>query len=317
MRHPRTAAGRPLLALLLLVLVAASAACEPESDPDDATLTHGLFIMSGEVGSVTLRVRDESDPGGRTVALPEPATTWVSAGRTNVLLATLIDGRTFVSDPLDQDEPEWRLVEAVTVDDVPPAPPLYYGTWDPPGGAYAQLGAEPDDGGEVRVVVTDPTLEGATEAPLPAREVLLLPPAWIDDDRVVVLAAGDAADESLIVDTATGEASPGPAGAQLVTTSADATTTALWRGQGNPVEVLSTEAWLAGEAGAVRIDPPEDDHTPAVLALDRVGDRLAIAWRGPEGTPPLITVSAAASEWATVASFELGNDETAAVGWLR
>jgi hypothetical protein len=316
MRHPRTAAGRPLLALLLLVLVAAVTACEPETEPDDATMTNGLFIMSGEVGAVTLRVRDETDPGGRTVALPEPATTWVSAGRTNVLLATLVDGRTFVSDPLDQNEPEWRLVEAVTVDDVPPALPLYYGTWDPAGGAYAQLGVEPE-GADVRVVVTDPTLQGASEAPLPEREVALLPPAWIDDDRVVVVISQDGRFGSLIVDTPSGDVTPGPEGLNLVTTSADAVTTALWRGPGNPVEVLPTESWLDGGTAAVRIDPPEDGRNPVVLALDRAGDRLAIAWDGPEGSPPLITVSASSREWATVASFELGNDETAAVGWLR
>jgi hypothetical protein len=229
----------------------------------------------------------------------------------------LIDGRSFVSGPLDAEEPAWRLVEAVTVDDVPPDGPLYFGAWDPPGGAYVQLGADFAAGEAARVVVTDPVLSGATEAPLGDRTALPVPPAWIDDDRVVVLAATDGPPDAIIVDTTSGEVRPGPVGSMLFATSADATTAASWGGPGTPVEVLPTAAWLDGQRGSVRIDAPADGLDPIVLALDRTGDRLAIVWNGGEGAPPRVTVHAGSREWSTVASIELGNVEAAAVAWLR
>jgi hypothetical protein len=110
-------------ALTALVLVAgASAGCERQKD--DGTLANGLLILSGEIGGMKLRVLEEGDPGGRAIALPDSTTTWVAAGRTNVLVAVLVDGRTFVSGPLGDEDPDWRLVEAVTTADVPPEPPL-------------------------------------------------------------------------------------------------------------------------------------------------------------------------------------------------
>lgn len=315
----RRAAPRiPLLRLALAVVVAlALAGCEPEQEPDDVRLTEGLLVLSGQVGNLTLEVRDADDPSGRPVPLPDAATTWVSAGRTNVLLATLIDGRTYVSDPLGGDDPEWRAVDALTVDDAPPITPRYYGAWDPPGGAYVQLGGNFAAGDGSRIVVTDPTLLGATENDLGDRTMLAVPPAWIDDDRVVVLASRDGATDTLIVDSTSGDISAGPGGVRIVTTSADAATTASWRGPDTPVEVLETSAWLAGEAAAVRIDPPAGGLQPAVLALDGTGARLGVVWTEADGSRPRITVHAAAREWGRVASIEPGDVEAASVAWLR
>ena len=303
-----------LVAALALTVVAATAACDEQ--PDDAAMTEGLLILSGDVGSVTLTVGEDDGATSRDIELPDPATSWVSAGRTNVLLATLVDGSTYVSDPLDDGNPDWRLVEPVTVTDAPPEPTLYFGTWDPPGAAYAQLGADFSSDGGMRAVVVDPGLDqavevAAEETPIPA------PAAWIDDDRVVLVAADGDSGDTIILDSAAGETEPGPAGVRLIATSADASTAAVWMGDGQPVGILSTQEWLAGSPANVRIDPPSAASGPAVMALNANGDRLAVVWADGDGTPTSITVYAAAREWSRVASLDLGDASAATVAWLR
>ena len=302
-----------LAAILALTVVAVAAGCEQPSE--DAAMTDGLLVLSGDVGSVTLRVRE--DGRGRRIELPDPATSWVSAGRTNVLLATLVDGRTYVSDPLGDEDPEWRLVEPVTLTDQPPEPPLFFGTWDPPGAAYAQLGADFSEGGGMRAVVVDPGLEQAVEVAVADGQAAPAPAAWIDDDRVVIVAVAGDDGEAVIVDSATLETQPGPPGVRLVTTSADASTAAVWRGQGEPIEIQSTESWLAQQPASIRIDVPEGASGPAVMALDGSGERLAVVWTDGDGAPLGIAIHAAASNWGRVASLELGEAAAATVAWLR
>jgi hypothetical protein len=307
---------RQLLAALLALTVAAGlSACEQERE--DETLTDGLLVLSGDVGSVRLTVREDDGARSRGIELPDSGTSWVSAGRTNVLLATLVDGRTYVSDPLGEDDPTWRLVEPVTLTDQPPEPPLFFGTWDPPGGAYAQLGADFSEGGGMRAVIVEPGLDQAVEVPMNESRPVAAPPAWIDDDRLVLISATSEGTEAVIVDSASQGSEPGPTGVQLVSTSADAATAAVWRGPGQPVAIQSTTSWLAGEPADVRIDPPDGAAMPMVLALDADGERLAVVWGDEEGTPTGITVHAAAQEWARVATLELGEANAATVAWLR
>ena len=304
-----------LVVLLAVTVVAVLAGCEQERE--DATLTDGLLVLSGDVGSVRLTVREDDGARSRGIELPDSGTSWVSAGRTNVLLATLVDGRTYVSDPLGEDDPTWRLVEPVTLTDQPPEPPLFYGTWDPPGGAYAQLGADFSEGGGMRAVVVDPGLDQAVEVPMNQSRPVAAPPAWIDDDRLVLISATSEGTEAVIVDSASQGYEPGPSGVQLVATSADAATAAVWRGPGQSVEIQSTTSWLADEPADVRIDPPDGAAMPMVLALDADGERLAVVWADEEGTPTGITVHAAAQEWARVATLDLGEANAATVAWLR
>jgi hypothetical protein len=234
-----------------------------------------------------------------------------------VLLATLLGGPTYVSNPVGEDDLSWRLVEPVTLTDRPPEPPLFFGTWDPPGGAYAQLGTDFAADGGMRAVVVDPALEQAVEVALNERRPVAAPPAWIDDDRVVVVTATSDGTESVIVDSATQESEPGPAGVVLVATSADATMAAVWYGPDNPVEVLPTRAWLGDEPATIRIEPPDGATAPAVLALDGPGDRLAIVWTDDAGAPASITVNAAVRDWGRVATLDLGEARAASVAWLR
>jgi hypothetical protein len=300
-------------AILALTVVAVAAGCEQPAE--DAAMTDGLLVLSGDVGSVTLRVREGGR--GRRIELPDPATSWVAAGRANVLLATLVDGRTYVSGPLGDEDLEWRLVEPVTLTDLPPQPPLFFGTWDPPGAAYAQLGADFSDGGGMRAVVVDPALEQAVEVAVEDGQAAPAPAAWIDDDRVVIVAAAGDDGEAVIVDSATQETQSGPGGVRLVATSADASTAAVWRGSGEPVEIQSTESWLAEQPASIRIDVPDGAAGPAVMALDAEGERLAVVWSDGGGTPLGIAVYAASSNWGRVASLELGEAAAATVAWLR
>ena len=143
------------------------------------------------------------------------------------------------------------------------------------------------------------------------------PPAWIDDDRLVMIATTNEGTGAVIVDSASPGTEPGPTGVQLVATSADAATAAVWRGEGTPVGIQSTTSWLAGEPAGVEIDPPDGAALPMVLALDANGHRLAVVWGDDEGTPTGITVHAAAQEWARVATLDLGEANAATVAWLR
>jgi hypothetical protein len=303
-----------LVAALALTVVAAAAGCEQPTE--DAAMTNGLLVLSGDIGSVTLTVRENDGATSRDIELPDPGTAWVSAGRTNVLLATLIDGTTYVSEPLGEDDPDWRLVEPVTLLDAPPEPPLFFGTWDPPGGAYAQLGADFSEDGGMRAVIVDPGLDQAVEVSA-SENAVPVPAAWIDDDRVVLVASADNSGVAIIVDSAAQDWEAGPGSVRMVATSADASMAAVWEGPGQPVAVLSTEAWLAAEPANIRIEAPDGAAGPAVMALDGEGRRLAVVWTDEDGSPVSITVNAADRDWGRVASLDLGDARAATVAWLR
>jgi hypothetical protein len=222
-----------------------------------------------------------------------------------------------VSDPLDDDaDPGWRPVEADGVDDRPIEGPLYFGAWDPPGGSFVLLGSDFGEGGGLRIVVVDPALEGASEAAFPDTSAAAAAPAWVDDDRVAVVVASAGGPSTLLVDTATGDAVPGPADVALVATSSDALMTALWSGDG-PVEVLTTEAWLSGDRATIRLDPPDGASRPGGFALDGTGSRLAITWLDRSDAPLAVTVHERARDWTQTARIGLDGAAVAMVAWLR
>ena len=126
----------------------------------------------------------------------------------------------------------------------------------------------------MRAVVVDPGLDQAVEVPMNQSRPVAAPPAWIDDDRLVLITATSEGTDAVIVDSASQGYEPGPSGVQLVATSADAGTAAVWRGPGRPVEIQSTTSWLAEEPAGVEI-APDGAAMPMVLALDASG----IDWR--------------------------------------
>jgi hypothetical protein len=304
------------IALVVVVACATVVGCAPPDE--EAAALDGLLVLSGEVGATTLQVHGASEPEGRPVALPDPGTAWVAAGRGNVLLATMIDGRTFVSAPLGDDDPSWRPVEPrLAPRGTAPEGPLYFGSWDPAGGIYAMLAADLATASDLRILVVDPSLEdGASEVavdavPAPAA------PSWIDGDRVLVLVDDVGARRALIVDTPTGDVADGPRGSRLLTTSGDGTMLAHSLGAGSPVEVLPTTDWLAERSSTIRLDPPAGTTTPAVLALDRTGGRLAIVWTDGDGMPREISIHVATADWRSVASVDLTGASVASASWLR
>lgn len=319
-RPPRLRFTRVASVLLIVALVLGTAACDGErADPD---ATRGLLVLSGEVGAISLAAWDDPSGEPRDIVLPDDASVWVAAGRANVLLVTLVDGRTFVSAPLvDGVDLAWRAVEADRLPVDAAELPRYFGTWDPAGGVFAVLGADfaGDDapGAKLQVEVVDPTLIGASVIDVPGLAPRPAPPAWVDGDRVAVVAGPPDAPAIIIVDTPTGDLTAGPTGTRLVVSSADASTVATWSGGDAPVEVRPTDAWLAGDAAIIRIDRPSGAGAPISLALDRPGRRLAIAWAGDDGRPERVAIHAADADWSEVAEIELGPVEVASVAWLR
>ena len=68
-----------LVALLALTVMGGLAACEQERE--DETLTDGLLVLAGDVGSVRLTVREDDGARSRSIELPDAGTSWVSASR--------------------------------------------------------------------------------------------------------------------------------------------------------------------------------------------------------------------------------------------
>jgi len=309
-RHRRLA----IAALAALVVGVGPIGCAPDGPTDPGAAT-GLVILTGQVGDTSLTVRDGEHPDGRPVPLPDKATAWVSVGRGNVLLATLIDGRLEVSAPLRADDPAWTTVKPTTVEDVPPDGPLYFGSWDPDGGVFVVLGGDLSAADGLRLVVVDPNLGGAAQFPVGTR-TRPVPPAWIDRDRVAVATGTGETPTMTILDTATGFTREGPTGIRLLATSADAGVAATWTGAGS-IGIQPIGAWLSGGTASNRIDPPEGTARPISMALDETGARLAVAWADADGAPSRVTIHTESADWARVATVAISSSRTAVVAWLR
>ena len=138
---------------------------------------------------------------------------------------------------------KWRTIKAVGPTGDAPKGPFYFATWDPGGGRFAMLAGDLAVGRDIRVVLIDPSVGSAFEIPLD-RPVVAAPPAWIDDDRLVVVTGDAAAPLTTIVDTTTGELDDGPAGDRLLAASANGRRIATMAGQGAPVVVRDMAGWL-------------------------------------------------------------------------
>ena len=228
---------------------------------------------------------------GMTAATSPPASRSPRARRPGsirawpgVLAATLADGTTQTSDPLHLGKKlKWRAVKAVGPNGAPDRGPDTFASWEPGGGRYATLSGDLATGDDVRVVLIDPSVSTTFEIPLD-RSVVAAPPAWIDKDRFVVV-TGDAAEPTAtIVDAQTGELSDGPAGARLIATSADGRRIATMAGQGAPVVVRDTTAWLGDDGSSLASIEPAGDATTAIgFALDSTGQRLVDRLGRPQG----------------------------------
>jgi hypothetical protein len=269
----RPVAFRPLTACLLAVMVLGG--CEP--DRQSESRLDGLLVLSGSTGGTELRAWTEQD-AGTPIDIPD-GTTWVSAGRADVLALAFADGTLRISDPIRPDrDPTWETVGATLSTGDEAVGPFWFPVWDPDGGRLATVAGDFD--ADPRLAIIDPSDGTASEVEL-GRPVSYAPPAWVGPDLVAIVIETPGATTSLLVDTAAGTVTDGPPGARLLATSADGTTLAAAEGgtESWRIEIRSTTAWLDGGAAILAVvDPPPDAVAAISMALDARGDRLAVAW---------------------------------------
>ena len=307
---------RGLRFVLAAVCAVALTACS-DPGPTQQTAPAGLLALVRGPDGTTLTGWGATGGDGSQVKLPPGETTWVSAGRANVLVATLASGKTDTSDPVHLGRPlAWRPVRAKVPTGETPKGPDYFATWDPEGGRFATLAGDLLAGDGIRVVLIDPSVDTAFEIPLD-RAAVAAPPAWIDGDRLVVVTGDAAAPGSAIVDTTTGELADGPAGARLLATSGNGRRIATMAGQGAPIVIRDKAGWLSGDGSSIgSIEPPDGSTTAIAFALDTAGERLAVAWAARDGSVS-VAVHDGRSGWRRVAQPKIGAATGAVVTWMR
>jgi hypothetical protein len=268
----RPVASRPLAAACLLAVMVLGG-CEP--DRQSESRLDGLLVLSGSTRGTELRAWTEQDAGA-PIDIPD-GTTWVSAGRADVLALALADGSLRISDPIRPDrDPTWETAGATLSTGDEAVGPFWFPVWDPDGGRLATVAGDFD--ADPRLTIIDPSDGTASEVEL-GRPVSYAPPTWVGPDLVAVVTGTDDGPTSVLVDTEAGTVTAGPAGARLLATSADGTTLAAAEGGSQRIEIRSTTAWLDGGAAILAVvDPPPDAVAAISMALDPSGDRLAVAW---------------------------------------
>jgi hypothetical protein len=193
---------------------------------------------------------------------------------------------------------------------------MSFATWDPEGGRYAALAGDIGAGGDLRIVLVDPSAGSAFEIDVGA-SIVAAPPAWIDEDRLIVVTGDTSAPVATIIDTTTGELSKGPAGARFVATSANGRRVATMTGPGEAVVIRDTEAWLASDGSSIgSVEPPSGTSSAVAFALDTTGQRLAIAWASDDGSIQLAVHDGRAG-WRRTAEPKVGTAAGAVVAWRR
>ena len=184
LNRPLSSARALGVVVLLAGLIAAGCASQESTT---SAVPNGLLALTGSGDSTVLTAWDADRAKGTLVDLPDGVTTWISAGRARVLVATMIRGTTATSRPLDLgNDTTWRTVKPKDATGDDPAGPYAFATWDPDGGRYAVLGGDLLSDDPIAVVLIDPSVSTAYDIPL-GRDVVAAPPVWIDDDRLVVV----------------------------------------------------------------------------------------------------------------------------------
>jgi len=301
--------------MLMVACAAILGACSGPT-PSAGAAPVGLLALVADRDGTSL-VGWDATGDAVPIKLPKGDTVWIATGRADVLAAVLADGKTATSDPVTLGKAlAWRPVKAVGPTGEAPKGPDYFATWDPGGGRFATLAGDLLSGEGIRVVLIDPSRGTAVEIPLD-RSVVAAPPAWIDDERLLVI-TGDAAEPiATIVDVKTGKLSDGPSGARLLATSSNGRRIATMAEQGAPVVVRDTAGWLKGDGSSIAsIAPPNGSSTAIAFSLDVSGQRLAVAWQAKDGTVSL-AVHDGRSDWRRVARPEIDAARGAVVAWRR
>jgi hypothetical protein len=310
-RSPTVGASFLLAATIGTTLVGA---CAPDRTSDAARLDR-LLVLAGDPGATTLRswTAGAQVDDGHELAAPDD-TTWVAAGAAE-LVAGRIDGTLRTSDSMDPDvDREWIEVTAKGADGLAVDGPFFFPSWDPEGGRFAALAGDLDTA--PRLTLVDPTVKSGLEIDL-GEAVMAAPPVWVGPDLVAVAVGPESSPGSILVDTTTGDTTPGPAGGRLMATAADGRTIAIAGAERGPVVIRETDAWRGNDGSSIgSVDPPDGVVAAIALALDASGTRLAIAWLEDGGTVR-IAVHDKTAGWRRVAAPGVGDAAGAVVAWLR
>lgn len=304
----------PLVALAIVAVLALGACKEDPVDPGQASLD-GLLLLTGDLRASTSLVTCVGSPCRMAAVETPKGTTWIAAGDGGQLAATLVDQTLRTSDGLHPGGKQaWRKANLVDAEGAAVDGPFLFPSWDPDGVRYAVLAGGLD--ADARLVVADPETGTAVEHLLDP-PVVPAPPAWLGDDRILVVTGTDDALTSSVVDTTGGDASAGPNGARLVATSADALTVAVAGPGRDPVTVRSTADWLSGGGATIaKIDPPDGAVAVTSLALDADGSRLAVAWLTDGGSVRVLSYERAHG-WRAVDVTGADQPPAAVVAWSR
>jgi hypothetical protein len=272
----------------------------------------------------------------RPVALPDPRVAWLSSSLDGRLLATTLDGRAFVSEPIVGDAlPTWHRLALTGIDPVSLAGPPSFGSLEPDGTRAAFVAADFGTTGpsDILVVPVDGSAAALTRIARPADGA---PPAWIEHRLVVLTRSKDDQVGSTILDLVDGTqidgpnpvGAPGPAGMAGriepiagLSIAADGSTLAVASADDGRIDIRPANAWLT-EADAtlesVRLEPERDgSRSFAWLAISAAGDRLAVVRTNGDGDSVAVTLHDRASGWAQGRRVALpAGANRAVVAWL-
>jgi hypothetical protein len=261
---------------------------------------------------------------------------WLSTSLNGRLLATTLDGRAFVSDPIVADVlPAWRRLALIGVDPRALAGPPAFGSLAPDGTRAAFVAADfattapsdivivPIDGPAASVVRIQQPADGA-------------PPGWIDRRLVILTRSREDRVGSRILDLVDGTQTDGPVplGAPRpagmtgwiepiagLSIAADGSSLAVASGDDGRIEVHPAGAWLISaetRPGPVGLEPERDgSQSFAWLAISAAGDRLAVVRTDAEGDSVAVTVHDRATGWGQGRRVALpAGADRAVVAWL-
>ena len=323
MAIPAGRGGRRAAATFALLLLLSGCAAEAGSAPQPV---EGLLVLvRGDTTSLDVLAAKSDADETVAIGLPLPAQqmTWISAGDGGVLLGTTAKGDLLLSDPVDPRGSaadlaglEWKPVKAKDEAGAALEAPARYGSWDPSGKRFAALGGDLPGGADITLYLVEPGAGKVTTIAL-KRPLLPAPPVWLGADRLTLLTGSSSAPAAIVVDTANGKISDGPAGDRRLATSGDGRVIATSAGAGASVVIRSSKGWASDDGTSIgSVEIPAGFSEAISLALDAAGDRLAIVWLGADGTPRY-DIHDGTDGWRRVASEPLSGAAAAAVAWLR